>query len=195
MTASVMLGTFALVPNLASYLQLNLGYPRDDLKWLYLAGGTMSFFATRLVGRWVDRYGSFRVGAVGTVWLVGVLYAGIVAPVRGVSSRTMAICLFLGFMLSNSLRGVPLNTLTSRVPAPSERARFMSIQSAVQHLASSLGATLAAPFLHQIPGGELEGMSAVASFSMACAVLFPFLAWAVEARVAPRVEPAPSHAA
>ena len=37
-------------------------------------------------------------------------------------------------------------------------------------------------------------MSSVAASGMAFAALFPVLAWAVEARLAPRAEPAPSPA-
>jgi len=179
MTASVMLASFSVVPNLSSYFLFNLGYPRKRLGVLYLVGGTMSFFATRGVGWLVDRYGSFRVGTAGTIWFVGVLYTCFVAPIAGVP--VMAI--FLGFMLSNSLRGVPHSALTSRVPAAPERARFMSIQSAVQHLASSLGAFTSAFFLRDLPGGQLEGMPTVASFAIGLALLFPPLAWAVESRV------------
>jgi predicted MFS family arabinose efflux permease len=179
MTASVMLATFILVPNLSSYFQFNLAYPRKDLGVLYLVGGTLSFFATRLVGRFVDRFGSFRVGTVGTLWFMGVLYASFVTS----AIRVPVMAIFLGFMLTNSLRGVPHNTLTSKVPAPAERARFMSIQSAVQHLASSVGAFLSAYLLHELPGGALEGMPTVATLSMVLAAVFPVLAWAVEARV------------
>jgi predicted MFS family arabinose efflux permease len=188
MTASVMLATFSIVPNLSSYFLFNLDYPRTSLSSLYLIGGTLSFFASRLVGLLVDRYGSFRVGTAGTLWFVGVLYTSFVSPVRALP--VMAI--FLGFMLSNSFRGVPHNTLTSKVPAPAERARFMSIQSAVQHFASSLGAVCSTFLLVELPDGKLEGMPRVAALSLTLAALFPFLARAVESRVATRATaPAP----
>ncbi len=184
MTASLNVATFTIAPNLAAYFLLNLQYPRDALGKLYLVGGTVSFFATRLVGGLVNRFGSFRVGAVGTLWFVGVLYTGFVAPVAGLP----VIAIFLGFMLSNSLRNVPHSTLTSRVPAPRERARFMSIQSAVQHLASSIGAFFSAYLLHERPGsdGALEGMPTVAALAAALGLLYPALAWGVEALVKAR---------
>jgi predicted MFS family arabinose efflux permease len=188
MTAAVMMGTFAMVPNLSTYYLGNLRYPRADLSSLYLAGGTLSFFATRLVGKLVDRHGSFRVGTAGTLWLLGVLYAGFISPGVPPGVPAVAMALFLAFMLSNSLRSVPLNTLTSKVPAPAERARFMSIQSAVQHLASSAGAFLGTALLRESSGGGLDGFPRVAIVSMALAALFPVLSWAVEGRVTPRVE-------
>jgi predicted MFS family arabinose efflux permease len=183
MTASINLATFAVVPNLSAYFMFNLAYPRKSLSVLYLVGGTMSFFASRIVGRGVDRYGSFRVGTGGTLWFAAVLYTSFITPVPALGAMGM----FLGFMLSNSLRAVPHNTLTSKVPAAPERARFMSIQSAVQHLASSLGAFVSASMLRELPGGALEGMGTVASLSIALALLFPPLAWAVESKVTSRV--------
>jgi predicted MFS family arabinose efflux permease len=182
MTATVMMASFSVVPNLSAYFQNNLGYPRAQLGVLYLVGGALSFFAMRIVGRLVDRYGSFRVGTGGTIWFLAVLWTGFVAPVAGLP----VMVLFVAFMLSNSLRGVPHNTLTSKVPSPRERARFMSIQSSVQHFASSLGAFTSARLLRELPGGVLEGMPTVALVSMALAATFPVLAWAVESRVAPQ---------
>lgn len=179
MTATVMMASFSVVPNLSTYFQYNLGSPRERLGVLYLVGGSVSFFATRLMGRLVDRYGALRVGTAGTLWFLGVLYAGFVAPLPGLP----VMLIFIAFMLSNSLRGVPHNTLTSRVPLPRERARFMSIQSAVQHFASSVGAFMAARMLRELPGGALEGMPAVGVVAMALAATFPVLVWAVESRV------------
>ena len=47
---------------------------------------------------------------------------------------------FVWFMMAMAARNVPYNTLTTRVPGPTERARFQSIQSAVQHGASAIAA-------------------------------------------------------
>jgi predicted MFS family arabinose efflux permease len=194
MTGCLMMASFSVVPNLSAYFQNNLGYPRDSLGTLYLVGGMLSFFAMRGVGWLVDRFGSFRVGSAGTLWFLGVLFVGFVEGGRGLP----VMILFVAFMLSNSLRGVPHNTLTSKVPSPRERARFMSIQSAVQHFASAAGAFASAKLLHELPGGKLEGMATVAMFSMLLAATFPALSWAVESRLAaPKREPmpAPEHAA
>src|SRR5262249_46389683 len=113
------------------------------------------------------------------VWFLGVLYLGFVDPVH----RAPVMAVFVSFMLSNSFRGVPHSTLTSRVPSARERARFMSIQSAVQHFAAAFGAFLSARMLRELPGGGLEGLPAVGVLSMVLAVTFPLLAWVVEARV------------
>lgn len=180
MTASLNLAVFTVVPNLSAYVQYNLRYPRASLGTLYLVGGVVSFFAMMVVGRAVDRFGALRVGLFGTLWFMAVLWLGFASPLPGLPVAAM----FVGFMISNSLRNVPHSTLTSRVPSARERARFQSIQSAVQHFSSALGAFAAAHFLHELPSGALSGMPRVATGALVLAALFPVLAWAVEARLA-----------
>ncbi len=68
------------------------------------------------------------------------------------TAPVMPLAIFLFFALS--ARNVSYNTLTSKVPEPAERARFMSFQSAVQHLASALGASLSAQVLFVQPDGS-----------------------------------------
>ena len=65
-----------------------------------------------------------------------------------------------------------------KVPPPSERARFASMQSAVQHLASALAAFVSARMLRELPDGRLDGMGGVAALAIACALVFcPLLLW------------------
>jgi predicted MFS family arabinose efflux permease len=188
MTAVVMMSGFVIIPNIAAYLQLNLGLPRSALGWAYGAGGIASLLATQLGGRAVDRFGSFRVGTVGALSVIGVVFtffyldAGHLAVGGGV-------LVFIGFMISNGLRNVSYNTLTTKVPAPEVRARFQSLQSATQHGASALAAVLSAQILtvvEKTPAGSttavrrLEGMDDVALLSMGLSLVIPVLLYVVE---------------
>jgi len=179
LTATSMISSFVLAPNISAYLQYNLGYPRESLWMLYLVGGSVGFFAMRLIGRLVDRYGSFRVGSVGTLCFIAVIYWGFISY----STSIPVMVIFVGFMLCSSLRNVPLNTLTTKVPSARERARFMSIQSAVQHFAAAMGAFLSAKMLHERADHRLEGITQIAMVSIAAALLFPALAWVIESRL------------
>jgi predicted MFS family arabinose efflux permease len=181
-TATTMAATFALVPNLAAFLQFNAGWPRERLGWLYMAGGVLSFAVLRAVGRAVDRYGAPRVAAVGTAVLVANVALDFLPP----RPLLPAWGLFLLFVLANSIRNPSLSALASRVPRPAERARFQSTQSAVQHLASSVGALASSAMLATGDGGRLEGVWRVGLFSGALALALPFLLAAVEPRVAGR---------
>jgi predicted MFS family arabinose efflux permease len=133
----------------------------------------------RIAGVSVDRLGSTVVGSVASALVAGLVWLFFIAappwlPVVGI---------FIGFMTVMSFRNVAYNTLTSKVPEPSERARFMSIQSTVQHLASGLGAGLASELLATRADGSLVHLERVAWLSIALSVLLPPLFGAVERRV------------
>lgn len=185
MTAVALMAGFILIPNISGYLQVNLSYPRERLGLLYLAGGAVSFFAMRLAGWLVDRFGSFRVATVAALIVAVVTWSGFGVP----TPKVPVVVIFMGFMLANALRNVAYNTLTSKVPRPRERARFMSLQSAVAHAASATGAFLSARMLGEGAGGRLEGMPRVAVASIALALLVPVLMRVVERRVEAEAPP------
>lgn len=207
LTAAVMMASFLLIPNISAYVQQNLGYPRAALGLLYLFGGVVSLFTLRLTGQLVDKHGSFRVGTVGAAVLLLVTFATFIVydPLQavmgpwfaGLEGRQLSllglkvtltsasivlpiILIFLFFFLAMGIRNVAYNTLTSKVPNPRERARFMSLQSAVQHLAAAVGAFLSARILVDLPGGKLGNVSAMASISMGLTLLAPPLMWWLE---------------
>jgi predicted MFS family arabinose efflux permease len=182
LTTLVMGASFVVVPNIAPYLLYNLGYPRARLGLLYLCGGVVSFVAMRSVGLLVDRFGSARVGTFGTIFVSVVVYCGFarVPPLFPV------LVLFVLFMLGMSFRNVAYNTLTSKVPDPDERARFSSLQSSVQHLASALGAFASARMLSELPSHALVGVDTTAYVSIALGAGVMPLLWIVERRVLER---------
>jgi predicted MFS family arabinose efflux permease len=179
LTTLVMGASFVIVPNIAPYLLYNLGYPRARLGLLYLVGGLVSFVAMRGVGLLVDRFGSARVGTFGTLFVSTVIYCGFAR----VPPLIPVLVLFVLFMLGMSFRNVAYNTLTSKVPEADERARFSSIQSSVQHLASALGAFAAARLLTELPSHALVGVDTTAYVSIALGLGVLPLLWIVEHRV------------
>lgn len=177
--AVTMMGAFALIANLSAFLQFNLRYPREHLGLLYTAGGAVAFFTMQLAGRFVDKRGSVLVAVLGTAVTVAVIGVTFLPAQPWIP----AVALFIGFMLGNSTRMVALNTLTMRVPALNERARFMSAQSAVQHLATAAGTAVAAGILRTNPDQSLSGMSTVAAGAIALALTMPLIVVAVARRV------------
>lgn len=179
MTFLVMASGFVLIPNISAYMLGNLHYPRERLGLLYLAGGAVSFFTMRLVGFLVDRHGSARVGTFGTLFIALVVYAGFVCE----PPLLPVMLIFVGFMFGSSFRNVAYNTLTTKVPAPTERARFASVQSAVQHLSAALGGFASAQLLTERADHSLSGISTCAWASIGAGLAVPPLLWTVEARV------------
>jgi predicted MFS family arabinose efflux permease len=214
-TSFVMVGSFALIPTIAPYLDANLDFPKPMLKLLYFAGGLVTIFTIRRAGRLVDRLGAFRVSAVGTLVLCVVIALGFVVYERqhtealvraaagglfdvtirlGEAALPLAalapmVLLFVGFMFSMSVRNVAQSATMTKVPRPELRAAFMSVQSAVQHFASATGALLSSVLLHDGPGGRLVGMPRVAGVSIFFAACVPWLLRHVERGVALRASP------
>jgi len=176
MTAVTMAAGFLVIPNLSAYVQENLGFPRSQLQWMYFFGGLISFVTLRAVGKLVDRWGSFPVGTVASLLLVVAFDLLFVHVPRSVP--VAALFLFIFFALSS--RNVAYNTLTSKVPEPGERARFMSFQSAVQHLASALGAGISSEVLFVQPDGRLGNVPTLGRMAMATVLLLPPLLFWVE---------------
>lgn len=176
MTGLSMLAGFLIVPNFPTYLTQNLGLPLTGIKSLYAIGGATSFLVMRLSGRWVDRYGSYRVGSFASVLLMGVLFFYTVHFIPG----TPVLLMFVAFMAAMGFRNVSISTLASKVPEGFERARFQSVQSAVQHAASALGGILSAWILSLGPRGELRHMDIVGGMSIVLTGLMPFVLRGVE---------------
>jgi len=180
-------GMFALIPNISTYVQNNLGYPRAHLGRLYFLGGVATFAVLRVAGPLVDRFGPTRVAAPSSLFTAAVVAAGFLV----VPPPVPVALVFIGFMASTGFRNVALNTLTSRVPLPVERARFMSVQSAAQHAACAVGAFLSSRILGAGPGGALTHMDRVAWFTLAMMLLLPALMLRVERATATRPAAAP----
>jgi predicted MFS family arabinose efflux permease len=138
-TSSLLMSSgFMLIPNIAPYVQMNLHYPREDMGILYFVGGLASFGSMIIFGQITDRVGALPVGILGCAVFFLAVFFGFVEPPPMIS----VLLIFSLFMVASALRGVAFNTISSKIPGSHERARFMSVQSSVQHLSSALGAGL-----------------------------------------------------
>lgn len=168
-----MMSSFCLVPNFSTYFQYNMGFPRERLGLLYMIGGATSFAVMRVAGPMVDKLGAVVISAFATIVFVVLL---LIQFVFGVPVPQWMFFVF--FMSATSVRNVAMTSATARVPGPQERARFMSAQSAVQHMSASLGSFAATLMLTEAPSKALIGMDHVAMFAIALGVTLPFLlAW------------------
>jgi predicted MFS family arabinose efflux permease len=178
-TVAVMGSSFLVVPAITPYLVFNLHFPTQDLKWIYMIGGALSFVLLRIIGALVDRYGSTRLSVVGTAIFLAVCWLALVRY----DARVPITALFVLFMVGMNFRMAPYQTLISKVPPPQERASFMSLMSATQHLSMSGGAIFSSVVLSTDERGALRGMPRLGILAMAIAALVPLFFWLVERRV------------
>lgn len=179
MSATSMMGAFVLVPNISPYLQRNLGYPRAELGMLYLWGGLCSFVTLQFAGRLVDKVGGLKVATPATLLISWVIIEGFVRE----DPWMPALAVFVLWMTAMGFRNVGMQTASSKVPSPSERARFMSLQSAVQHGASSIGAVVSTALISEGRDHRLVGMPRVAAVTVTLFAALPLLLAALERRL------------
>jgi predicted MFS family arabinose efflux permease len=181
MMMCAMMAGFMIIPNISAHVQMNLEYPRAHLGLLYLCGGAISFFSMRFAGRMIDRTSSTHTVLLFSAGLLvslatGFIWYGPVFPVLPV---------FILFMVSMTGRTVSVQTLSSKIPKPSQRGAYMSIQSAVMHVGSALGAYIPSHILVE-KGGKLLHLSTVGMMAAALSLVVPVLCWWVEKRVKTR---------
>lgn len=166
----VVLGGFSVIPFMPIYLVQNVGMPEPDLFRVYMAGGVVTFFSSRWVGRLSDRYGKiviFRI--VAALAIVPILILTNLPPVPlPVILGVMSV-----FMMLVSGRFVPALALITGTVESRIRGSFMSVNSSVQQfslgMASILGGYVAGsagegqPIPHYPYAGALAVAAVIAS--------------------------------
>lgn len=178
----VAFSAFLVIPNFSTYFQFNGGYPRERLSWLYLAGGTVSFFAMRVVGFMVDKIGAAVVTIAGTIGFAFLLWIDVIL---GTPLRFPAMAFFVSFMVFQPSRAVPANTIGTRVPPQESRAAYQSLQSSMQHMACALGAMVSASMLTE-ENGRLVHFERAGWLAIGVAMLAPPLMIVLERGVRER---------
>ena len=169
----LMLGGFTVIPYITLYSTLNLHFHETLLPLLYLSGGLFTFFTSQWFGRLADRHGKARVFRV--IAVIAML------PILAMTNVTDipwwgVLCITTPFFVFVSGRFVPGMAIISSAGVPHLRGTFMSVNSAVQSIGSSI-ATLIAGFIITInPQGMLEHYNIVGY--VACSAILATL-WLV----------------
>jgi predicted MFS family arabinose efflux permease len=154
----LMMGGFTVIPYIALYSTVNLGFPENYLALMYLAGGACTFFTGRYFGRLADRHGKSRVFRL--VALLSLL------PILALT-QTPALpwwgLIFIStfFFILVSGRFVPGMAVVTSASIPALRGTFMSLNSAVQSAGSSIASLLAGYIITRNPQGLIEHFNLV----------------------------------
>ncbi|MGQ5522675.1 MFS transporter [Chitinimonas sp. PSY-7] len=163
--AASQFSAFLIIPSFSAYYLLNLGFPRENLSLLYLAGGITALLLMQVLG-WVSDKASPRVAVIiaSTCFLLGL------APLFGLTDLPLYLP-FVLFMAGNAGRNVSLASVTSQVPAANERAGYMALQSMVQDIAITVAALVSSATLSMSDNGKLTGARLNATIAAASAAL------------------------
>lgn len=174
--------TFLVIPYLSPTLVANGGVDNEHLFLIYLFGGLVTFFTMPYFGKLGDRKGLFRVYAGITVAaMIPVLFV----THLGVWGLAVALPACMIFMALVSGRAAPGMALVSGVVEPRLRGGFMSLNTALQQLASGVSSYIAGMLLTKTTDGRLLGyplvgyvacFGLVASIAVASTLALPVVA-------------------
>lgn len=172
----LMFGHFMIVPNVATYLQFNVGFTEENLMYVYLSGGIVSFFSNPIAGRLADRIGKEPI------FIVFVLLTCI--PVffitqMGVVSVALAVFVTTLFFAFSGGRFAPAQALISDTVLPQHRGSFMSFVSAMQQLGAGLGALLAGIIMSNGTDQKIQGFDRVGYLAIATSLLSIFFVYRI----------------
>ena len=171
--ALLVLSGFTVIPYISPYQVANVGITDRELAWLYLAGGSATFFTSRWIGRLADRHGKRRVFTI--IALLSL------APILITTHFPRASLLWILpfstlFFVLVSGRFVPAMAMMNGSAVPRLRGSFLSVSSSLQSLAMGLATMIGSAFLSTNAQGELVGYGNVGWFAAGMTLLTILLA-------------------
>lgn len=170
---SLMVGSFTVFPYLSPYLVANVGMTEQQLPLVYIVGGSLTLFASPIIGRLADQHGKLivfrRIIPVSVILLLTITHLP-PAPVA------VAVAIFGALMVSNVGRMICAMAMVTSSVEPRRRGAFLSANSSVQHVASGLGAYLGGLVVSQSAGGKIEHFGIVGLIAAASTLTSLYLA-------------------
>lgn len=156
--ALLMVGAFAVIPFISTAFVSNGGVTEAQLPAVFIAGGLLTLVSTPLAGRLVDRFGAWPVfrGVVPLSAAMMLVLTHLPPVGIGVAAPVTAV-----LMATNASRMVAAMSLITSSIEPRRRGSFMSANSAVQHVATGVGATLGGMIVEGGAGEPLRFFGAV----------------------------------
>ena len=177
-TMALMLGHFTIIPFIAPYMQLNIGFEDKQVSLIYFIGGLLTVVLLPFFGKLSDRYGRMRIFATASAFALVSIYA---LTNLDTDSIYVALLTTSSFFVVASGRSVPATTMITSVVRPENRGGFMSIRQSVNEMAL-FGSTLIAGFvITEAPDGSLEHYEWLGYFTMVMSVVAVWAASRVRA--------------
>ncbi|EMI41487.1 MFS transporter [Rhodopirellula sp. SWK7] len=164
---------FLVFPYLSVYFVGNVGMTEQQLPLVYIAGGTLTLFASPVVGRYADKYGKlfvFRcIAPISAVMLVIItqLPAG---------ALLLTIATFGSLMVCNVGRMIPAMAMVTGSVLPKNRGAFLSANSSIQHIAGGAASYLGGLIVVQSTDGRLLNFEIVGAMAAGFSILSLWLA-------------------
>lgn len=169
----LVMGTFTVGSFTAPYLSTTNGWGEMQLALLYGIAGACTLIGMNVVGRLADRVPRLKLFRI--LAALAVVSAIAITNLPPVPLWVAAVVLS-AFMVFSAGRIVPSQAMLLGTAEPRMRGAFMSLNTAVQHLASGAAPVLAGLLMTQSPDGKLHGFPAVGLLAAATAAISLVLA-------------------
>ncbi len=169
----LMIGSFTVFPYLPPYLVNNVGMTEQELPFVYIAGGGLTFFAAPVIGRLADRFGKltiYRLIAPGSALFLVIITHLPPVPVA------VAVAVFGMLMVCNVGRMIAAMAMVTSSVEPKRRGAFLSANSSVQHVSSGFGAYIGGLIVTQASDGHIEHFGPVGWIAAAATLASLWLA-------------------
>lgn len=177
LTSVLGFGVFMIVPFIAPYLVKNVGIKETELPFIYFIGGICTIISARLIGRFCDKIGSFKVFRA--VAIISIF------PMLGLTNLPAGIPLWIAliatslFTMFGSGRFIPAMTLVSAVVKPQERGTFMSLENASRQLSAGIASQVAGIIIGSRAAGTLTHYNYVGFIGISTSIIAIFIAYSI----------------
>lgn len=172
-TIILMLGHFTIIPFIAPYMQLNIGFSDYQVTYIYFIGGLLTVFLLPFFGKLADRYGHARVFTISSLFaLLSIFAITNLPPV----SIVLALCATSSFFVVASGRSVPATTMVTSVVRPESRGSFMSVRSSINEAGLALSSLIAGSIITENADGSLANYQYVGFITILMSLLAIWIA-------------------
>ncbi|PHK98477.1 MFS transporter [Neolewinella marina] len=177
-TLTLMLGHFTIIPFIAPYMQINVGFADKQVSLIYLIGGGLTVVLLPLFGRLADRFGRMQVFTASSFLALFSIYA---LTNLDTNSIPVALLVTSSFFVVASGRNVPATTMVTSVVRPENRGGFMSIRQSVNEMALFFSSVVAGFIITEGPDGKLQHYELLGYFTIVMSVVAVYTASRIRA--------------
>jgi DHA1 family inner membrane transport protein len=160
----LILGQFAIIPFITPFMIHNVGFSPNQIPFIYLVGGSLTFFSAPLIGKLADKHGRKRVFTIAAVLSIIPLYL-----ITNLPPIPVIVALLVSgmFFILISGRMIPAQALMTSIVKPENRGSFMSLNSSVQQLGAGIASYIAGNIVYTDALGKIQNYQYVGYIGIA----------------------------
>jgi MFS transporter, DHA1 family, inner membrane transport protein len=160
---------FCTIPSLSPYLTINVGMSKDNISLIYLVGGAITIFSSRIVGKIADQRGKYLIFATcGILFLIPVF---MMTHLHQGASLWIILTITSMFFLFANGRTITMQAIVSGVVNNEQRGGFTSINSSMIQLGSGAASFVGGLIVQKGTDGQLLHYDWVGYLSMSIMIV------------------------